>query len=58
MQIGLILTALTLLRIWLPVTASLLAPGIILLTLAVIAFALHAIPRIRPTIVGLGEQPK
>ncbi len=51
LQIGLALTLLTALTVWLPAIQALFAPAVILQLIGVILFAIHAWPRIRPTFV-------
>ncbi len=51
MQAGIALTLITLLRLWIPWTRSLLAPGVLAQTLSVLAFAVHIWPRIKPVVV-------
>lgn len=50
-QLGLILALGTILSLWIPEVQSLFAPGLLLQTLGVFFFAIHALPRIRPALV-------
>ncbi len=50
-QIGLMLVAASALAYWVPSTTVLLAPGVIVQAVAIVLFAVHAWPRIRPAIV-------
>ena len=50
-QLGLALTLLTLSALWLPAIQSLFAPAVILQTVGVVFFAIHAYPRIHPALV-------
>jgi hypothetical protein len=50
-QLGLVLTLGSVLSLWLPSTRFLNAPGVLCQTLGVLAFAIHAWPRIKPVMV-------
>jgi hypothetical protein len=50
-QLGLALTLLTLSTLWFPAIQSLFAPAVILQTVGVVFFAIHAYPRIHPALV-------
>jgi uncharacterized membrane-anchored protein len=50
-QVGLLLTLMAAASLWIPEAASLIAPSLILQTVGVVLFAIHAWPRIRPTFV-------
>jgi hypothetical protein len=57
MQAGLGCTGLSLLQVWWPETSKLLAVGVLLQAAAVLLFAVHAWPRIRPAIIrAAGEK--
>ncbi|MBX3084459.1 MAG: hypothetical protein KF716_22670 [Anaerolineae bacterium] len=51
MQIGLAMTLITALTMWLPDVQVLFAPAVILQAIGVLLFAVHAWPRIRPAMV-------
>lgn len=54
-QIGLLLTLVSLLSLWLPPAAGLVAPAVIIQAASVGLFAIHALPRIHPAIVRRNE---
>ena len=51
LQVGLGMTLLTGVNLWLPPVQALLAPAVILQFVGVVLFAFHAWPRIRPALV-------
>jgi len=58
LQIGLALTLISGLDLWWPEAGRLFAPSLVLQLIAIVLFALHAWPRIRPAMVraaGLGN---
>jgi hypothetical protein len=55
LQIGLILTLLSLLQVWWPPAAQLFAPGVALQAVAILLFAVHAWPRIRAAFVRAAQ---
>jgi hypothetical protein len=55
LQIGLTLTVLTALGVWMPAFDALLVPALLLQCTGVILFAIHAWPRMRPVIVRRAE---
>ncbi len=54
MQIGLLLTVLSGIRIWLPELNQLFAPAFCIQAIGVMLFAVHAAPRIRPAFINAG----
>jgi hypothetical protein len=51
LQIGLALTIVSLVQVWWPPASQLLAPGVVLHTVAVLLFVVHAWPRVRAAII-------
>ena len=50
LQVGLVLTLVTVISLWAPEVLNLLVPAVMLQTISVFLFALHAWPRIRPAL--------
>lgn len=55
-QLGLVLTLVSLFGLWVPSLRDLNAPGVLCQTLGVLAFAVHAWPRVKPVMVRLYMQ--
>jgi hypothetical protein len=51
MQSGLVFTCASLLQIWWPEAGNMLAVGVLLQAVAVLLFAIHAWPRVRPAVI-------
>lgn len=58
LQIGLVLTLITALNLWIPSVQLLFAPAVMLQTVGVFLFAVHTWPRIRPAFVRATLSPK